>query len=712
MIGAYRLTEQVGKGGFSEVWSAWDTRLNRLVAVKLIPSSTDDAQHVIQFKREALIVSQLDHPNILPLYDFGEEGTWRYLVMRYVTGGSLASLLKTKTLTPKEILRLMTPIASTLDYLHEQRVVHRDFKPPNILLDARGTPYLTDFGMAKQLTDETRQLHSVSGTLTYMAPEQFNGGNVSRKSDLYSFGITLYQLFSGGLPFGGEYVFALRQANRGDELPDVTEANPSLPLQLNEFLWQLTALDPDKRPDSALETITKIADLFQVDSGAATFSDIDVALESNAYRQQEAKSLLDKNLPEWRKGNFFMSRTHFTLLNIILGGLPELVTSEVRSLMLRAALDDGQAVDTWWNQANDEERKLACWNAIKSINVEVCLRALQRISGTPWAAETSAEIINQLGWLLAPNSPSAPAVLQFLEQALPKPKQWGVDTRLPDIDRGLGALAAKGDVQAARLIGKARRTQAIADWPKDFSRFRPLLIIYEAAGTLPDQQILRKVVLTITLGLRQLTQKPLRALQHYFRYALGNMLAVGLMVFVVYRGLTLTDTSRILNSLGQGIMFGLIYGFGVWLASHISQRLHVAHRVTRILIGALLGGFIVAMGFMVFQSLVYDDVIDFAAAFPAGLLYVLGVAISAEMSAFAQILLGAAGIIGAFLVPWITYLSSIQLDPDSTTRAVFFFDDSVPESAVPLVVVAALIIVIVGVQRHRRKIPPPVTKAQ
>src|SRR5258708_8074594 len=150
------------------------------------------------------MISRLEYAHILPLYDFGETPDLRYLVMRYVTGGSLAQRLARGRLSPNEITRLMLLVAETLDYIHEQRVVHRDLKPGNILLDAQGLPYLTDFGLAKEISDETRPMHSASGTLTYMPPEQFSGGGMSSSSDLYSFGILLDQLLTVVLPYDGK----------------------------------------------------------------------------------------------------------------------------------------------------------------------------------------------------------------------------------------------------------------------------------------------------------------------------------------------------------------------------------------------------------------------------------------------------------------------------------------------------------------------------
>src|SRR4051812_44818629 len=125
MIGAYKATELIGKGGFAQVWSGWDTRLNRLVAIKVIPRIETDAHNTIQFGREAAVVTRLEHPHILPLYDYGEAPHFRYLVMRYVTGGSLAQRIEREKLPIQDVIRLLEPVASVLDYIHEHRIVHR-----------------------------------------------------------------------------------------------------------------------------------------------------------------------------------------------------------------------------------------------------------------------------------------------------------------------------------------------------------------------------------------------------------------------------------------------------------------------------------------------------------------------------------------------------------------------------------------------------------
>jgi serine/threonine protein kinase len=693
MISAYRITELIGKGGFSQVWSAWDTRLNRLVAIKIIPSAGSDAHNTIQFGREAAMVTRLEHPHILPLYDFGDTPDFRYLVMRYVTGGSLAERIERERLPIPEVLRMMSLIASTLDYIHEQRVVHRDLKPGNILLDVQGLPYLTDFGLAKQLTDETRPMHSASGTLTFMPPEQFSGGMMSVRSDQYSFGILLYQLFTGQLPFDGKVALGMRQLNRDEKMPDVTLADPKLPHRLNEYLWQLTDLDPMARPASAVAVMNEISEVMcGIGGDAATPAPvISVALESGAYRQREAESLIQQHVGPWQKGDFTLSLTHFVLLDILLRNLPSLLNGDVRSLMLRGALECNQQVEYWWKECTDPERQRACWHAANNADDAVRLHALTLAITTLWVRHASDDTVNNIGKRLMPLSDFTPIALEFLERALPTRQRWETDDRYVETDDTLRALAASKSPlanRAAALIGTARRTRALLALPTLVGVANPILIAYETAGSLPDEGIptVERVRLAVLLAVRQLTRDPLSALNQYFWAALGNWIALGLMIFVVTRySETFFSNWRVLNSVGQGLLFGPIYGAGIWLARHITLRLRVVPFWLRAGFGILVGGAVVAIGFGLFQKYIYDDVLDPSVSIPSGLLFVLGFAVSVGLPPFAQALLGAAGVTAAYLIPWSIYLTS-------DIRAPFFFDDQYPDSALTLTVIASLIL--------------------
>ncbi len=695
-LGAYRLTERIGKGGFSEVWSAWDTHLNRLVAIKIIPRTSNDAYSTIQFGREAAMITRLEHPHVLPLYDFAETPELRYLVMRYVTGGSLAQRIEHGRLPITKIVQLMTPIAETLDYIHEQRVVHRDLKPGNILLDAQESPYLADFGLAKELTDETRPVHSASGTLTFMPPEQFSGGILSTRSDMYSFGILLYQLFSGRLPFDGQYALGMRQLAQGDALEDVTLNNPELPLALNDLLRQLTAQEPAKRPEKVAVAMQQIAELFygsklSLSPTAPTAqSGITVALESGAYRQREAESLIGQNLTIWQNGGFSLSATHFALLDILLRELDKLLTPDVRSLMLRGALEHDHQIEYWWAKCTEIERQRACWQAITHGSDAVCVRAIRVAVDMPWIRNAPPEIINAASkHLLLPSD--AAITLSFLEKALPTSDLWLTDNRLQATDDRLGALAlSKTPVaeRAAILIGRARRTRAMLGLVQ--APGSQALIAYETARSLPETlPNAKRFQLTLLLAFRQLTRQPLAAFGEYVWVALGNTLALALMVYILFRAEDLLNffyEKRVLNGLGLGLLFGLPYAVGIWVARHIAQRLLVLPFALRVLVGVLLGGLIVAEGFSLYQRLVNLDVIAPYIAIASGILYVFGFAISVKLRFVWQLLISAAGVAAAFLFPWFSYLVNPDLRPP------FIFDENRPETAVPLVIVASIIL--------------------
>ncbi len=702
MVGAYRITELIGKGGFSEVWSAWDTHLNRLVAIKLIPRTAADAHNTIQFGREASMVTRLEHPHILPLYDFGETPEFRYLVMRYVTGGSLAQRLEHERLPVQEVLRLMTPIGSTLDYIHQERVVHRDLKPGNILLDAQGLPYLTDFGLAKELTDETRPMHSASGTLTYMPPEQFSGGSMSPSSDMYSFGILLYQLFSGELPYEGKVALGMRQIATQDRMPDITFKNPQLPARLNDYLWQLTDPDSTKRPTSAVEAMKQIAEALQgvsSEGGPAVMPGITLALESGAYRQREAESLLQQNLSHWTKDEFTLSLTHFVLLDILLRDLKDLVTPEVRSLMLRGALEYNQQVDHWWKESGDSERQRACWHAVLNGNDAVCTQALSLAVTMPWVQNASDTILNSVGKRLMPPSEFTPIALEFLERSLQPRAEWAPDERLQETDDNLKALAMSKSPLATRagaLIGTARRMRAVMALPTRIGQANPILTAYETAGSLPVSiPLVERIRLLLMLAARQLTRNPVQARDQYGWAAAGSALSMGLMVYIVFRSTDLLGNTRVLNTLGLGLLFGLWYAIGIWLARHIGQRLQIAPFWLRTILAVLAGGAVVAFGFYMFQRLVYDDVIEVPVAIFSGLLYVFGFALSVGMPPGLQLILGSAGVAAAYLVPWTDYLNGLLAEVDIPLRPPFVFDDSDPTLAIWLVIGAALLLGIV-----------------
>ncbi|MBI4613982.1 MAG: serine/threonine protein kinase, partial [Planctomycetes bacterium] len=202
VFGKYVLVREIGRGGMGAVFQAWDSSLHRWVAVKLL-SDAGASEVVERFMREARTVASLAHPNIAPVYDVGEHGGKHYLAMQFIDGKTLG----TDRITAEEAVRILRDVALAVDFAHQKGIVHRDLKPDNILVDRDGKPFVTDFGLAKSLSVDSRiTVHgSVIGTPAYMSPEQARGDlrKIGPKSDVYSLGATLYELLTGRPPFRG-----------------------------------------------------------------------------------------------------------------------------------------------------------------------------------------------------------------------------------------------------------------------------------------------------------------------------------------------------------------------------------------------------------------------------------------------------------------------------------------------------------------------------
>ncbi|MDP9375880.1 MAG: serine/threonine protein kinase, partial [Chloroflexota bacterium] len=251
ILGSYRLLERIGKGGMGEVYRAQHLKLRREAAVKVLPASLAAEQDFLKrFEREAASVASLDHPNILPVWDYGEQGGIPYLVMPYVKGGTLKDRLERGPLPPAEITPYLTQMAEALDYAHERGIVHRDVKPANMLLDGRGRLYLSDFGVAKALEGAeglTRTGVGV-GTPEYMAPEQAQG-RADPRSDLYALGVILYQMLTGRVPFTGNSTVEvlMRQVQGTMPLMPLRAMGTAVPLAVEAVLQKALAKDPNAR---------------------------------------------------------------------------------------------------------------------------------------------------------------------------------------------------------------------------------------------------------------------------------------------------------------------------------------------------------------------------------------------------------------------------------------------------------------------------------
>ncbi|MCW1968165.1 MAG: bifunctional serine/threonine-protein kinase/formylglycine-generating enzyme family protein [Anaerolineae bacterium] len=252
-VGRYRIKSLLGRGGMAEVYLAYDPQFNREVAVKLITSvQASDEMARARFEREARMIASLEHAAILPVYDMGEADGQPYLVMRYVTGGSMEQRLKNGPYRVDEVAAILPGLASALDYAHSRGIVHRDIKPANILFAADGQAMLADFGVAKD-QQSTLMLSSpglLMGTPAYMSPEQVRAladVPLDGRSDIYSLGATLFHALSGEAPFKADSVFKMMDAHLREPPPNICRVNPQLPNGLQAVFDKAMAKLPAQR---------------------------------------------------------------------------------------------------------------------------------------------------------------------------------------------------------------------------------------------------------------------------------------------------------------------------------------------------------------------------------------------------------------------------------------------------------------------------------
>ncbi|MBY8912239.1 Stk1 family PASTA domain-containing Ser/Thr kinase [Bacillus sp. YC2] len=266
--GRYHILRPIGGGGMANVYLAEDIILEREVAIKILRFDfVNDNDFIRRFRREAQSASSLDHPNIVSIYDIGEEGDIYYIVMEYVEGMTLKEYITTHgPLHPKEALSIMEQIVSAIAHAHQNHIVHRDIKPHNILIDHMGHIKVTDFGIATALSSTTiTHTNSVLGSVHYLSPEQARGGLATKKSDIYALGIVLFELLTGKIPFDGESAVSIALKHLQAETPSAKKWNPSIPQSVENIILKATAKDPFHRYESAEDMEEDIRTAFDAD---------------------------------------------------------------------------------------------------------------------------------------------------------------------------------------------------------------------------------------------------------------------------------------------------------------------------------------------------------------------------------------------------------------------------------------------------------------
>lgn len=270
ILGGYEIIEELGQGGMATVYRGRQISMDREVAIKVMPPQfLNQPTSLDRFKQEASIVARLQHRAIVPVHDYGEHDGIPYIVMRLMDSGSVEELLADGPVPLGKTLQFLDQIAPALDYAHREGVLHRDLKPSNILLDTNDDAYITDFGIARILTSNTKPLTTtgVVGTPSYMSPEQAQGHELDNRSDLYALGVVLFEMCTGIRPFDGDTPYSVAFKHVTEPPPSACAINSDLPHVVERVLYKALAKDRDLRFQTASEMVEALR--AAIEEGAA-----------------------------------------------------------------------------------------------------------------------------------------------------------------------------------------------------------------------------------------------------------------------------------------------------------------------------------------------------------------------------------------------------------------------------------------------------------
>jgi serine/threonine-protein kinase len=255
-LGKYKIQSLLGQGGMATVYKGYQEEIDRFVAIKVLPPHPGlDQQFIDRFKLEARTIARLQHPHILPLYDYGVQDDILYLVMAYVEGGSLSDRIQRGPLEPRDAERILRQVAAALDYAHRQGVIHRDIKPDNILMDTEGNALLADFGIVKIAESDSvlTGTGGMVGTPAYISPEQASGDVVSPAADVYSLGVVIWEMLTGARPYTADNPMQVLLKHINAPIPNLRDTAPHLPQALEVLMQRALAKSPQNRYQTATE---------------------------------------------------------------------------------------------------------------------------------------------------------------------------------------------------------------------------------------------------------------------------------------------------------------------------------------------------------------------------------------------------------------------------------------------------------------------------
>lgn len=257
-VGPYQIVAPLGEGGMAAVYKAYQPAMDRYVALKILPRHfASDPQFTSRFQQEARLLAKLQHPHILPIFDFGEMDGYTYIVMPFIASGTLTDLMHGQPLHLEQIRKVISQVGDALDYAHMCGLIHRDVKPSNVLMDERGNCLLTDFGLAKIIESSIHITTSgmIMGTPAYMSPEQGLGEKLDARTDIYSLGVILYEMATGRAPYSAETPIAVVFKHIHDPLPPPRKLNEALPEALERVILKALAKSPEDRFATANEMV-------------------------------------------------------------------------------------------------------------------------------------------------------------------------------------------------------------------------------------------------------------------------------------------------------------------------------------------------------------------------------------------------------------------------------------------------------------------------